>query len=154
MSTTAWKYIAVSEIVPNMKAQTNLGGNTYRPSRGLGGSGMGGGRRMGNMGSPYNRGRGNMGSPYNRGNRNHLMQGTNNMMETKIAGRLAGGSNIKIELEEIESGDQAYPATCGFLTLLAELIRWEPPEEAGIKKHQLVYKTLSHVWTLFGEMYF
>ncbi len=151
MSTTAWKYIAVSEIVPNMKAQTNLGGNTYRPSRGLGGSGMGGGRRMGNMGSPYNRGRGNMGSPYNRGNRNHLMQGTNNMMETKIAGRLAGGSNIKIELEEIESGDQAYPATCGFLTLLAELIRWgAPPEEAGIQKTpagiQNIEPCLDFVW--------
>ena len=40
MSTTVWRYIGVSEIIPNMKAQSNV--SFHRPSRGLGGGRMGG----------------------------------------------------------------------------------------------------------------
>ena len=66
---------------------------------------------------------------------NAPLSNNGNLAEMKTAGSTQNGSNIKIELEEIESGDQAYPSTCGFLTLLAELLRWGGPnEETGIQK--------------------
>jgi hypothetical protein len=162
MSTTVWRYIAASEIVPNMKAQTNSGGNYHHPSRALGGGNMGS-RQYGNMGSPYGRGRGmiygnnsssnsnNMNGRGGRLSNRNSQEGNSRMIETKTGGRLAASSNIKIELEEIESGDQEYPATCGFLTLFAELLRWGgPSEEAGIRKTsagiQNVEPCLDFVW--------
>jgi hypothetical protein len=38
---------------------------------------------------------------------------------------------IKTEFRDIEGANRAYPGTCGFLTLLAELLKWGPPSAAS-----------------------
>ena len=82
-----------------------------------------------------------------RAGNNALLRNNGSIVEMKTADSMRNGSNIKIELEEIESGDQAYPSTCGFLTLLAELLRWgvDLTKRLGFRKLTLVCQMLSPV---------
>ena len=128
MSTTVWRYIGVSEIIPNMKAETNVTLN--RPSRGLGGGRMGGrdnrpyGRLQQGRGMAYGNVVANRLARSGRAGNNALLR--NKILWSETADSMRNGAH-KIELEEIESGDQAYPQHVVFCIVMS--MRWGGPNE-------------------------